>query len=226
MLRRLISSMKSRFTSPPERDELAHVDTDEVMDEARLRDQKLRNQAARSIGEKIVLRTRIQKTARMVGETRELARRALAEAGHARAGGDEEAVADWSQLARAHAGRMQAGEDDLASLRSLYREAVTRAAEARSAIDENAMRLRALAPGRQELADVVDQTVGVMSTTIEDETPTPETLEEEVECLVAQAAADVPGPDPPGPDEQERPGTAEVADGDDGLEALRAELGL
>lgn len=225
MLRRLLSSLKSR-ASAPERDETASFDVEGTLDEARLRDQQLRNQAAVAIGQKTVLQTRIRETAKEIGEARALASRALVEAGDARAVGDEEGVSAWSREAHAQAARIRAAEGDRASLRSRYREVSTHAEETRRAIDENAMGLRALSSGSQEMAEVVEQLVNVMSTTIEDVTPTPEALDDEIEILEAEAAAGAPARGSSALGEKERRGGVETAAADSGLEALRAELGL
>lgn len=160
-----------------------------AIDEARMRDQQLRNEAATAIADKIVLISRIEELAVAVGESRALARESLARAGEAQSAGDEGTSTKWSDVARSHAGALRASEDDLATLRSRYRERWVTAAETKSAIGDNAAALEELRAGQAEESGAIEALTAVLSTSIVDETPSPESLDNVVDRLMTEGAA-------------------------------------
>lgn len=198
MLRRWISYFGSRF-----RDEPAQVGDPETeiwsaIDEARARDQELRNHAARVIASKIQLSSRIGKVAGGVGEAREMAKQALMEAEGTNAGGDRGAVDRWTRAARGVAVNLQASERDLVSLRSRYETTMTEAEQAKEAVqanaitvqDETSIKLEMLgAPERAKMQEAVDSGVQTMSTSIADESPDLDGIEQRIEQSMAEAAA-------------------------------------
>ncbi len=223
MLRRLISSLRPRLGSSTEPDPSPTSDVDAVIDDARLRDQQLRNEAARAIGEKIVLRSRIEELAAVVGESMALARESLVRSDEALSAGDEGGSAKWAELARSYAGSLRASEADLASLRSRYREVWIRSEEAKSAIQENAAGLEELSGGPDATSEIMDNLAGTLSTSIEDETPSPESLESLVGRLEGEssARADIQSL---GRGRHEGPEAVNMTGADARLDALRAEL--
>lgn len=224
MLRRFISSLKSWLGSSPEPDPgLPAFDVDAAIDDARLRDQQLRNEAAKAIGEKIVLGSRIEELAAVVGESKALARESLVRSDKALADGDEGDSARWAELARSYAGSLRAWEDALASLRARYREAWNRSEDAKRAIQENAAGLEELSGERSSRSELMDNLTGTLSTSIEDETPSPESLESLVDRLEGEsyASADIQSL---GRGRHEGPEAVNMAEADARLDALRAEL--
>ncbi len=223
MLRRLTSSLKSWLGSSTEPDPAPPTpDVDAAIEGARLRDQQLRNEAARAIGEKIVLSSRIEEVAAVVGESMALARESLVRSDDALSAGDEGGSAKWTELARSYAGSLRASEEDLASLRSRYRDVWNNAEEAKSAIRENAAGLEELSGG-QDSREIMDNLTGTLSTSIEDETPSPESLESLVDRIEGEssARADIQSL---GRGRHEGPEAVNMTEADARLEALRAEL--
>lgn len=223
MLRRLTSSLKSWLGSSTEPDPAPPTpDVDAAIEGARLRDQQLRNEAARAIGEKIVLRSRIEELAAVVGESMALARESLVRSDDALSAGDEGGSAKWTELARAYAGSLRASEEDLASLRSRYRDVWNNAEEAKSAIRENAAGLEELSGG-QDSREIMGNLTGTLSTSIEDETPSPGSLDSLVDRVEGEssARADIQSL---GRGRHEGPQAVNMTEADARLEALRAEL--
>lgn len=223
MLRRSIAKLRSWLGSSSEPDRAPEPDVDAVIDDARLRDQQLRNEAARVIGEKIVLSSRVKELAVNVGESRALARESLARSDEARSAGDEGMAAKWSDLARSHAGSLRASEDELASLRSRYRERWVRAAETKSAIQDNAAALEELSSGQADESGPIETLTAALSTSIVDETPSPESLDSLVDRLVAEGSSHA-DPRRLEPGRHERREAVNMAEADARLDALRAEF--
>lgn len=223
MLRRLISNLRSWLGSSSEPDWAPQPDVEAAIDEARLQDQRLRNEAAKVIAEKIVLDSRIKELAVTVGESRSLARESLARSDEARSTGDEGAASRWAELALLHAGSLRTSEDDLASLRSRYGETWNRAEEAKNAIQENAAGLGDLSGGRAPSSEIIDSLVSAFSTSIADETPSPDSLERLIDRHEGEGSsrADL-GELEPG--RHERREAVDMTDTDARLDALRAEL--
>lgn len=223
MLRRSISKFRSWFGSSSEPDRAPQPDVEKAIDEARVRDQQLRNEAARAIADKIVLSSRIEELAVVVGESRALARESLKRSDEALSAGDEGTSAKWSDLARSHAGSLRASEDDLASLRGRYRERWASAVETKSAIQDNAAALEELSRGQADGSGMIETLTEALSTSIVDETPSPESLDSVVERLVTEgsARADFRRLEP---GRHERLEAVNMAEADARLDALRAEF--
>lgn len=198
-------------------------DMEAAIDEIRTRDQQLRNEAARAIADKIVLLSRIEEVAVLVGKSRALAHESLARSDEASSTGDEGTAEKWSALARSHAGSLRASEDDLAFLRSRYRERWASAAETESAIQDNATALGELNRGQTDATGAIETLTAALSTSIVDETPSPESLDGEVDRYVTEgsARADLRRLEP---GRHERRKTVNMAEADARLEALRAEF--
>lgn len=225
MLRGWISSLKSWFGSSAEPDPAPLPDVDAAIDEARLRDQQFRNEAAKAIAEKIVLSSRIEERAVAVGKSRALARESLVRSDEARSTGDQGGASRWTELALLHAGSLRASEDDLTSLRSRYRETWNRAEEAKSAIQNNATGLDELSAGLPGVSDRIDDLARVMTTSIEDKTPSPDSLESLIDRHEGEgsALADLEELEP---GRHERREAVNMTEADVRLDALRAELDL
>lgn len=222
MLRSWISNLRSWLGPSSEPDGAPQPDMEAAVDEARVRDQELRNEAARAIADKIVLLARIEEVAVVVGKSRALAGESLARSDEALSAGDEDTAEKWSDLARSHAGSLRASEDDLASLRSRYRERWLSAVETKNAIQDNAAALGELSRGQTDATGMTETLTGALSTSIVDETPSPESLGGVVDRLVAEgsARADFRRLEP---GRHERRQAVNMTEADARLDALRAE---
>lgn len=223
MLRRSISNLRSWFGSSSGPEGAPQPDVEAAIDEARVRDQQLRNQAARAIADKIVLLSRIEEVAVVVGKSKALARESLARSDEAMSAGDEGTAEKWSEFARSHAGSLQASEDDLSSLRSRYRERWVSAAETKSAIEDNAAALGGLNSERTDATEVIETLTAALSTSIVDETPSLESLDGVVDRLVAEGSARADSRRLE-PGRHERREAVNMAEADARLDALRAEF--
>lgn len=223
MLRRWISSLESWLGSSSEPDSAPRPDVEAAIDEARRRDQQLRNETARAIAEKIVLGSRIEELATAAGESEALARESLVRSDEARGRGDETGASRWAELALLHAGSLRALEDDLASLLIRYRATWNRAEETKSAIHDNAAGIEELSGGRPARSEIIDDLARALSTSIEDETPSPESLGSLIDRRASEASsrADL-GEIEPGRHERTVP--VDMTEAGLRLDALRADL--
>lgn len=224
LLRRWIWSLKSWLRSSTGTETTSPVDAEAVIEEARLQDQHLRNRAATAIAEKVVLSSRIKQDAAAAGEARALARHCLFRSDEARAAGDEDTASKWAEEARTHAAALQVSEHEKASLQSRYREAWETAERAKAAIRENASELRDLSRERPEASGRVETVIQILSTSIEDEAPSPDSLDDLVDRLEDDALARAGLPKyPSGLAQQESGEAVNMTQAESRLDSLRAE---
>lgn len=207
-----------------------------AIDQAKKKNQDLRNQAANIVAHRTQLESKIEKAADEVGETREMAKQAILKAEDAQAAGDAAGVAKWTNIAQAQAMKLQAAENNLTSLKGQYGTAITQADEAKRAVQANAVKLQELSAKQMELLgalqqakmqETVNAAVESMSTTLDDELPTLESVEDKIEKRKAQAMAkaEVFEATPEGGEVELRQAMNE-AQADAKLAELKAELGL
>ena len=207
-----------------------------AIDQAKKKNQDLRNQAANIVAHRTQLESKIEKAADEVGETREMAKQAILKAEDAQAAGDAAGVAKWTNIAQAQAMKLQAAENNLTSLKGQYGTAITQADEAKRAVQANAVKLQELSAKQMELLGALEQAkmqetvnaaVESMSTTLDDELPTLESVEDKIEKRKAQAMAkaEVFEATPEGGEVELRQAMNE-AQADAKLAELKAELGL
>lgn len=236
MFQRWISYIKSWFKTTSEEMMDPEIEVEAAIDEAKKRDQDLRNQAAKVIAHKTQLNSQIERAADTVGEAREMAKQALVKADEAKKSGDEAGVTKWTQAARSLAMKLQASENNLASLKSQYETAITQAEQAKEAVQANAMKVQELAAKRLEMLgqleqakmqEAVNNAVQTMSTSIADEGPNLEAVESKIEQRKAEAMAkaELHESTPEGA-EQELRKAVNMAEADAKLDELRSELGL
>ena len=236
MLRRWIAYIKSWFKSTSEQMMDPEIEIQSSIDEARARDQDLRNQAAKVIAHKTQLNSQIERAAEDVGEGREMAKQALLKAEEAKTAGDGAGVTKWTQAAQSLAMKLQASENNLASLKAQYETAVAQADQAKEAVQANAMKVQELNARRLEMLgsleqakmqEAVNNAVQSMSTSIADEGPNLNAVEDKIEQRKAEAMAraELHEATPEGA-EQELRTAVNVAEADAKLDELRAELGL
>ncbi len=235
-LRRLWGYIRTWFRTRTEAAMDPEIEIEQAINEAKRRDQELRNQAAKVVAHRTQLESQIERAADDVGEARELAKQALIKAQEAQSSGDAEAQQKWTRSAQSLAMRLQAAENNLNGLRSQYETSQEQADKAKQAVSQNAMRLQELAARRMELLgslkqaemqESVNRAVESMSATMDDELPTLDKVEEKIESRKAQAMAkaELREATPEGAETELRE-AVNVAQADAKLEELKAELGL
>ena len=236
MFKRWWAYIKAWFRGASDKAMDPEIEIQMAIDEARKRDQDLRNQAAKVVAYRTQLESKIEKAADSVGEAREMAKVAIMKAEDAKAAGDAAGVDKWTKSAQALAMKLQASENNLTSLKSQYGIAVEQAEAAKSAVQNNAMRLQELSAKRMELLgslqqakmqEAVNKAVDSMSVTMDDELPSLGQVEEKIERRKAEAMAktELRAATPEGAEAELRE-AVNLAQADAKLEELKAELGL
>lgn len=228
--------IKSWFKSTSDGMMDPEIEINMAIDQAKKKNQDLRNQAANIVAHRTQLESKIEKAADQVGETREMAKQAILKAEESKAAGDTAGVAKWTNIAQAQATKLQAAENNLTSLKGQYGTAITQADEAKRAVQANAVKLQELSAKQMELLGALEQAkmqetvnaaVQSMSTTLDDSLPTLESVEDKIEKRKAQAMAkaEIFEATPDGGEAELRQAMNE-AQADAKLEELKAELGL
>ena len=235
-LRRLWGYITTLFRGSAERMMKPEVEIEQAINEAKKRDQELRNQAAKVVAHRTQLESKMEKAADDVGEAREMAKQAILKAEEAKASGDAAGQEKWTKAAQAIAMKLQASENNLSTLKTQYENASSQADKAKQAVQQNAMRVSELAAKRLELLgsleaakmqESVNKAVDAMSNMSDYEAPSLEKVEEKIEARKAEAMAkaELREATPEG-SEMELKEAINMAQADAKLEELKAELGL
>ena len=236
MLKRIIGYLKQLFRSTAEAAMDPEIEIEQAITESKKQDQALRNQAAKIIAHRTQLESKIEKAADTVGESREMAKKALLKAEEAKVAGQDEQVSKWTQAATAQALKLQAAENNLNGLKEQYEFAVTQSDDAKKAVQQNAMRLQELGAKRYELVgkiqqakmqEAVNTAVESIGASMEMEAPSLERVEEKIEGRLSQAKAraELREATPEGAENELREAIS-IAGADTKLDELRAELGI
>ncbi len=236
MFQRLWAYIKSWFSQTAENAMDPEIEIQSSIDEARRRDQDLRNQAAKVIAHKTQLESQIERAATDAGEAREMAKQALTRADEAKKAGDEASVTKWTQAAQSLAMKLQAAENNLSSLKTQYETAVGQAETAKEAVQTNAMNLQELSAKRMEMLGSLEQArmqesvnsaVEAMSTGVSDDMPSLDQVERKIEQRKAEAMAkaELHEATPEGVEAELRQAINQT-EADAKLDELRTELGL
>ena len=236
MLKRIWGYIKALFRTTAERAMNPEIEIEQAIQESRKQDQALRNQAAKVTAHRAQLERKIEKAADTVGEAREMAKKALLRAEDGKNAGDTEAVEKWTRAAQSLALKLQAAENKLNGLKGQYEVAVDQSDDAKTAVEQNAMRLQELAAKRMELLgrlqqakmqEAVTSAVESMGDTLDISAPSLDRVEEKIEERVAnaQAKAELRDATPEGAEAELREAIS-LSSADSKLEELRAELGL
>jgi phage shock protein A len=235
-LRRLWGYITTLFKRTAESAMNPEVEIEQAINEAKKRDQELRNQAAKVVAHRTQLESKMEKAADDVGEAREMAKQAIMKAEEAKASGDVAAQEKWTKAAQSIAMKLQASENNLNTLKAQYETASTQAEKAKTAVQQNAMRVSELAAKRMELLgtleaakmqESVNKAVDALSNTMDYEMPSLEKIEEKIESRKAEAMAKAELRDAtPEGSEMELKEAISMAQADAKLEELKAELGL
>ena len=236
MFRRIWEYIKQVFRGTAEGAMDPEVEIEVAIRQAQEQDQALRNQAAKVVAHRTQLEKRIEDAADDVGDAREMAKQALLRAEEAKGAGDLEAQQKWTRAAQSLAMKLQAAENNLASLKDQYEIAVEQAEKAKAAVQQNAMRLQELAAKRMELLgelqqarmqEEVNRAVESISATSELDSPSLDTVEKKIDQRLAeaQARAELREATPEGAESELRE-AINMAQADAKLEELKTELGL
>ncbi|MCP3975401.1 MAG: hypothetical protein GY720_13035 [bacterium] len=235
-LKRLWGYIATLFRRTAEGAMNPEIEIEQAINEARKRDQALRNQAAKVVAHRTQIESKMEKAADDVGEAREMAKQALLRAEKSKSAGDVEGIDKWTRTAQALAMKLQAAENNLGTLKTQYETAATQADKAKGAVQQNAMRVSELAAKRMELLgsleaakmqESVNKAVDSLSNTMEYDMPSLEKVEEKIEARKAQAMAkaELREATPAGA-ESELKEAINMVQADAKLEELKAELGL
>lgn len=236
MFERWMAYIRSWFKTTSEKAMDPEIEIQSSIDEAKRRDQDLRNQAAKVIAHKTQLESQIERAADDVGEAKEMAKQALVKADEAQKAGDDAGAAKWNRAAQSLAMKLQASENNLASLKEQFATAEVQAAKAKEAVQTNAMKVQELSAKRLEMLGTLEQAkmqeavndaVQSMSASVSDEGPNLRGVEDKIEQRKAEAMAraELHEATPEGAEAELRK-AVNVAEADSKLDELRAELGL
>ena len=235
-LRRLWGYITTLFRGSAERMMKPEVEIEQAINEAKKRDQELRNQAAKVVAHRTQLESKMERAADDVGEAREMAKQAILKAEEAKASGDVAGQEKWTKAAQSIAMKLQASENNLSTLKAQFENASGQADKAKQAVQQNAMRVSELAAKRLELLgsleaakmqESVNKAVDAMSNMSDYDLPSLEKVEEKIEARKAEAMAkaELREATPEG-SEMELKEAINMAQADAKLEELKAELGL
>jgi phage shock protein A len=235
-LKRLWGYIKTWFRRTAEDKMDPEIEIEQAINEARKRDQELRNQAAKVVAHRTQLESKIERAADDVGEARELAKQALMKAQEAQGAGDAAEVDKWTRTAQSVAMKLQASENNLNSLKAQYETAVGQADDAKKSVQQNAMRLQELTAKQMELLgsiqqakmqEKVNEAVEAVSATMDDEAVSLDRVEDKIEKRKAEAMAraELREATPEGAETELREAVS-LAQADAKLDELKAELGI
>ncbi len=234
--KRLWGYIKTLFRVKTEAAMDPEIEIEQAIQEARKRDQELRNQAAKVVAHRTMLESSIGKAADEVGSARELAKQALMKAQESTTAGDAAGADKWTKSAQAMAMRLTAAENNLNSLKSQFETAVGQADDAKKAVQQNAMRLSELAAKRMELVgslqqakmqESVNKAVEAMSATMDTDAVSLDKVEQKIEQRKADAMAkaELTEATPQGAEMELREAVS-LSQADAKLAELKTELGI
>ena len=236
MFKRIITYIRTWFRGKAESAMNPEVEIEMAIDEARKQDQALRSQAAKVIAHRTKLEQRIEKSADEVAEAREMAKAAIMRAETAKNAGDADGVSKWTNSASSLAMKLTAAENNLDSLKDQYEIAIGQADQAKSAVEQNAMRVQELAAKRMELLGAIEQAkmqeavndaMESLNATVDRDQVSLSTVEDKINDRLANAKAktELRSATPEGAEAELREAVS-LTRADDKLAELRAELGL
>ena len=234
--KRIWGYIKSWFRVKAEDAMNPEIEIEQAITEARKQDQALRNQAAKVVAHRTQLESQIDRAADSVGDAREMAKQALLKAQEASGAGDAAAVDKWTSTAQSLAMKLQAAESNLNGLKGQYEASSKQAEEAKSAVQQNAMRVSELAAKRMQLLgelqqakmqESVNEAVEAMSASMDVDAVSLDKVEEKIERRKseAMARAELREVTPEGAESELREAVS-LAQADSKLAELKAELGI
>jgi len=236
MFKRFWNYLKTLFRVKAEAAMDPEIEIEQAIQEAKKRDQELRNQAAKVVAHRTQLESKIDRSADDAGEARELAKQALLKSQESTKAGDAAGAEKWTRAATGLAMKLQASENNLNSLKSQFSSAVAQAEDAKKAVQQNAMRLQELAAKRMELVgslqqakmqESVNKAVEAISATMGDDAVSMDKVEQKIEQRKADAMAraELSESTPQGAEMELREAVS-ISQADSKLAELKAELGI
>jgi len=236
MFSRIVAYVKALFTTTAEKVMDPKIEIESAINTAKKQDQELRNQAAKVVAHRTQLESQIDRAADDAGEAREMAKQAILKAEQSKNAGDTAGVGKWTQAAQSIAMKLQAAENNLASLKEQYAVAQTQSEQAKVSVQQNAMKLQELSARRMELLgqleqakmqEAVNDAVATMSSSLSDSGPSLDQVELKIERRKAEAMAnaELREATPEGAEAELR-AAINISQADAQLDELRAELGL
>jgi phage shock protein A len=240
MFSRIWAYLKALFSTTADNAMDPKIELEAAIMDAKKKDQDLRNQAAKVVAHRTALESQLERAADDAGEAREMAKQALLKAEAAKNAGDTAGYEKWTQAAQSIAMKLQASENNLASLKEQYTVAQVQAEKAKDAVQANAMRLQELSAKRMELLgqleqakmqEAVNEAVKTMSASMSDTGPWGGPGAHQVERKIEQrkaeamARAELHDATPEGAEAELR-AAINVTQADAKLEELKAELGI
>ncbi len=236
MFSRIWAYLKALFSTTADNAMDPKIELEAAIMDAKKKDQDLRNQAAKVVAHRTALESQLERAADDAGEAREMAKQALLKAEAAKNAGDTAGYEKWTQAAQSIAMKLQASENNLASLKEQYTVAQVQAEKAKDAVQANAMRLQELSAKRMELLgqleqakmqEAVNEAVKTMSASMSDTGPSLDQVERKIEQRKAEAMAraELHDATPEGAEAELR-AAINVTQADAKLEELKAELGI
>ena len=236
MFKRIIGYIRTWFRTKAEAAMDPEIEIEQAIEEARKQDQALRSQAAKVIAHRTKLEERIERAADSVADAREMAKQALLRAEKSKESGDVEGMTKWTNSASSLAMKLQASENNLSSLKEQYEIALDQAENAKRAVEQNAMRVQELAAKRMELVGKIEQAkmqeavngaMESLNAAVEKDSPSLSRVEDKIgdRLAEAKAKAELRTATPEGAEAELREAVS-LAQADDKLAELRAELGL
>jgi len=133
------------------------VQIEQAIQEAKRQHELLSQQAAAVIGNQRELEIKLNRAIEESEHLQANARQALVLAQQAKAAGDERKAAGYEDSARAFAGRLVATEASMRDLHAMHDRALEASAQARAAVESNAMTLQKRLAERTKLLSQLDQ---------------------------------------------------------------------
>ena len=236
MLKKWMNYLKAWFTKKSNDAMDPEIEIEMAIQDARKKDQQLRNQAAQVIAHRTQLTAQLESSAGSVAEAKELTKQALLKADASTKAGNADEANRWNGAASSLAMRLQASQSTMDMLQKQLVTADKQAEDAKRAVQTNAMSVQQLAAQRMKLLgqlqaakmqERVNDAMATMSATSNIDTPSLGDVEQKIQARMAQASAkaELSAATPEGAMAELKQTTAELQAAAT-LDSLRAELGI
>jgi phage shock protein A len=174
------------------------IQIEQALEEARVQDTRLREQAARVIAHRSELQMRLDRAVDTAAGAKENAASALRKADAASAAADAAEVEKWTRVAQSLALELDGQEKLVDGLKAQYETAGGQAELAKQQVSANSMRLKELAGKRMELLGKLEQakmqeqvnaTMADLSKPMESDGPSMQEIEDKINKRMALASA-------------------------------------
>jgi len=212
------------------------IEIEQAIQDARRKDQQLRNQAAQVIAHRTQVAAELEDTAGDVAEAKELAKQALLRADAATKAGNAADAEKWNAAASNVAMKLQAAQSTEDMLRKQLTIADDQAQKAKQAVQANAASVQELAAKRMvllgqlqaaKMQEKVNDAMSSMTATVGQGSPSLEEVENKIQARMAKASAtaELDAATGEGAIAELKRSTMELQAAST-LDSLRAELGL